>query len=40
MLYIDRNHRRNGVGHIAIIEVHGKVPRGRPVLRVLLTFTG
>jgi hypothetical protein len=39
LLCVDRDHRRSGVGRIAIIEVHGKVPRGRPVLTVLLTFT-
>ncbi|MGR4871815.1 hypothetical protein ACIPRI_23455 [Variovorax sp. LARHSF232] len=36
---VDRGHRVHGVSHITIIEVLGLVRRGRPVLRVLLTFT-
>lgn len=34
-----RDHRAHGVGRITIIEVLGQMPRGRPVLVVLLTFT-
>ena len=36
---VDRGHRVHGVSHITIIELLGRVRRGRPVLRVLLTFT-
>jgi len=36
---VNREHRVHGVAHISIIEARGHVPRGRPVLRVLLTFT-
>jgi len=36
---VDPDRRVHGVGNIATIEVLGHVPRGRLVLRVLLTFT-
>ena len=37
---VDGCRRVHGVGRTAIIEARGLVPRGRLVLRVLLTFTG
>jgi len=39
LLSVDRDSRMHGVGQIAVIEDRDHVRHGRPVARVLLTFT-